>query len=92
MIAYGVYGAARGKVAGLVRGTIGGSLGGLGNVSDELLMLGTAWAVKKFAPGWSKYANAALNVEAFNIGVQIGNGGFGALLGNGSSGGMSIAV
>lgn len=88
LLGAGLYGAARAKVAEFVSPVtskipIGGSL------ADNIGMLGTAWAAKKFlgrkVPMITQVANAAMLVEAAQIGQEIASGQ--AFGGSNSSGG-----
>lgn len=89
-LAYGLYGVGRGYVSNWVKSL---PIPVVGQVGDEVLLLGAAWAAKRFVPNAmvKRIASAAMNVESYNLGRMVAAGGLGSMFGgaggNGSSGG-----
>jgi len=88
LVGAGIYGAGRAKIAGMVEPLT--SKIPLGSISDNVGMLGVAWAAKKFIGGRvplvNDIANAAMLVEAAQIGQELATNGFKAASGNGNGG------
>ena len=71
-----VYGAVRQKISGMVQPITTQFAGPLGNIADEATMIGVAVLAKKFVknPMVSQMANAAIMIEAAQIGQAIASG------------------
>jgi len=78
---YGLYGAARGYVNQYAR-----MIPVIGGFGDEAAMLAVTYAGKRWGGGTiKKVATAGFNVECFNLGRALTEGGLGGLFSGGSS-------
>lgn len=86
-IAYGGYGVVRGYISNFMRSLLPGQIG---NLSDEVLLGLTSWTAHKYGKGMvKKIGGAGLNIESYNFGRMVSQGGFNNLFGMGDSNGTT---